>query len=528
MKKLLCLLGCLWFCVGANAETLPDSIVMTVVGKPVPLSEFVFIAEKNGEIDWTDKKSVENYVELFKNFKLKVTEAEALGLDQSASFKDEFGGYRAQLINSYMSDKEGEEAAARAIYYRGDSTVELTHILFRLPQHTVSKDTLSVYEEAMDAYERLMAGEDMETLGKELAGKDKEHIAWEYIRCLRPMRTVKVFEDAAYTLPVGEISKPVRTKLGFHLIKVHSRKSDLGRVRVAHILVAFEKDSIKRDSIAALKRIKFVYSQLQDGADFGKLAREYSDDSTSAKKEGLLPWFSTGEMILPFEQAAFALKKKGDVSGVVKSRFGYHIIKLIDRKERATFDEEKESLIRRMAQGERNFELYKAFDERLKKEYRYVFYPEAYAELQTLCDDYFPTDKIFYEKAKGMTRTLAHLNDLDIPQAEFAYYIQRCPFSTKTYAGDFMREVYDLFVRDIVTAAERKNLEIKHPEIPHLLQEYRDGILLFEISNRVVWSKPAAEQEALETKWVADLNKKYPVVINEALLKKLSEKKKGK
>ena len=173
--------------------------------------------------------------------------------------------------------------------------------------------------------------------------------------------------------------------------------------------------------------------------------------------------------------------------------------------------------------GERNFEYYKAFDERLKKEYGYVFYPEAYAELVALCNDHFPSDKDFYEKAKDMNKTLIHLVDTDFPQSEFAYYIQRCPFSTKTYAGDFMQEVFDLFVRDIVTTTERKNLETKHPEFTHLMQEYRDGILLFNISNQKVWSKPAAEQPELEKAWLQELNKEYPVTINWKLLKKLKK-----
>ena len=143
MKKLLISLG-VFACVTVNAQTASDSVVMTVAGKQVPLSEFIFIAEKNGEVDLSNTKSVKNYVELFKNFKLKVAEAESLGIDQTSSFKSELDGYRAQLIDSYMSDKEGEKAAARAVYDRGDHSVELTHILFRLPEKTVSKDTVAV------------------------------------------------------------------------------------------------------------------------------------------------------------------------------------------------------------------------------------------------------------------------------------------------------------------------------------------------------------------------------------------------
>ena len=262
MKKLLISLG-VFACVTVNAQTASDSVVMMVAGKQVPLSEFIFIAEKNGEVDLSNTKSVKNYVELFKNFKLKVAEAESLGIDQTSSFKSELDGYRAQLIDSYMSDKEGEKAAARAVYDRGDHSVELTHILFRLPEKTVSKDTVAVYQEAMRVYERLQKGEDMETVGKALAEKDKEHVACEYVRCLLPMQSLKVFEDAAYSLPIGVVSEPVRTKLGFHLIKVHSRKPNPGRIHVAHILIAFPKDSAIQDSSAFLAKAQAIYKQVQ-------------------------------------------------------------------------------------------------------------------------------------------------------------------------------------------------------------------------------------------------------------------------
>ena len=314
---------------------------------------------------------------------------------------------------------------------------------------------------------------------------------------------------------------PVRTKLGFHLIQVHSRKPNPGRLHVAHILIGFPKEGTAQDTAAVKQQAEEIYQQAVNGADFGELAERYSADPASAKKKGELPWFGVGEMVEPFETAAFQLTTPGELSGLVRTQFGYHIIKLLDRKGRIPFEQEETSLRRIMGQGEHNFELYKAFDERMKKEYGYRFYPEAYAELQALCNDYFPTDKAFYEKAKEMDKPLIHLDGQDFPQSEFAYYIQRAPFSTKTYAGDFMQEVFDLFVRDIVTTAERKNLEQKHPEIPHLMQEYRDGILLFEISNRKIWNKPAAEQKALEDAWIEELNQKYPVEVNWKALRKL-------
>lgn len=522
MKKLL-VLSLVFACYTGKAQTAADSVVMTVAGKQIPLSEFIFIAEKNSEVNLSDSKSVKAYVELFKNFKLKVTEAEALGLDKTSAFEDELRGYRSQLTSSYLSDKEGEDAAVQAEYVRYSEVLELSHILFRLPEHTLSKDTVAVYQNAMQAYERIKKGADFETVGKELSGADKEHIGYEYVNALLPMQTVKAFETAAYSMSDGCLSLPVRTTMGFHLIKMHSRRPNPGVIKVAHILVRFPEDSVKQDESATLALAEEICKRAKSGDDFAELAKECSQDESSAKKGGELPPFGVGEMVAPFEKAAFAMTTVGQISEPVKSRFGYHVIKLLEKPALPTFEQKKKSWSRQMAQGERNFEYYSAFDERMKKEYGYVLYPEAYAELQALCNDNFPSDPAFYEKAKDMKKTLLHINGTDIPQAEFAYYIQRCPFSTKSYAGDFMQEVYDLFVRDIVTTAERKNLETKHPEFNHLMQEYRDGILLFDISNKEVWSKPAAEQSRLETEWVKRLNEKYPVTINWKLLKKIKK-----
>lgn len=525
MKKLL-VLSLVLTCFTGYSQTSPDSVVMTVAGKDIPLSEFIFIARKNGEINLSDPTSVKDYVELFKNFKLKVAEGEALGLDRATSFKNELDGYRAQLTSSYLSDADAEEKAARVVYDRGNEVLELSHILFRLPGRQVSKDTVAVYEEAMKAYERLRKGEDFTEAGKTLSAQNKDEVVYEYVRCLQPMQTLKAFEEAAYSLPVGVVSPPIRTKMGFHLVWVHSRQPNPGLIEVAHILIALPKDST-RSKAEARTLAKEVYQKAQAGEDFGELAKTYSADAASAANGGRLPAFGLGEMVVPFEQAAFALQTPGQLSGIVETSFGYHIIKLIERKGRPSFETEKKELLRKMGQGERNFDLYKGFDDRMKKEYGYTFYPKAYAELQTLCNDYFPSDAAFYEKAKDMTKVLMHVNGIDFPQNEFAYYIQRCPFSTKTYSGDFMQEVYNLFVRDIVTTAERRNLETKHPEYPHLMQEYRDGMLLFEVSNREVWSKPAAEQKELEARWIKSLNKKYPVKINWKLLEKLEKSKRG-
>lgn len=523
LGKNIVILLCLCVFFAGHAKNLPDSVIMTVAGKEIPLSEFVFIAQKNGEADFSNMKSLEEYVELFKNFKLKVAEAEALGMDKTPGFNTEFGMYHGQLITSYLSDKEGEEKAARMIYDRGNEVLDLSYMLFKLPAgQTLLNDTIEPYKAALAAVERLKGGENIDVLGKQMAAENPDAVQYEYVPVLLPMTAAMAFENALYSLPTGAISAPIRTSRGYYVARINKREPNPGKVRVAHILISY-KDSTDQAKEDALKIAREVYEKVKDGADFTALAKEYSDDPGSAVEGGALKAFGPGQMVLPFEKAAFALQQPGQLSDLVESRFGYHIIKLIEKQPRPGFDAEKRNIMQAMSKGEWNFELFKAFDNRMKKQYQFVFYPEAYQELLDLCGECFPSDPSYYEKAKEMHKTLFSLEDETFAQGEFAYYMATQPFSTKTYGPDFMQEVFDLFVRELTTSAERKQIETKHPEYRFLLQEYRDGILLFEVSNKKIWSKPLEEQAALEEEWLKELNKKYPVVINKKALKRLKK-----
>lgn len=513
----LCL--CLFFT--GKAKSLPDSVIMTVAGKDISLSEFIFIAQKNGEADFSNAKSLDQYVELFTNFKLKVADAEAKGLDKTRSYASELSLYKGQLLGSYLSDKEGEERAVREIYDRGNDVLNFSYILFKMPTgQTLLNDTIAPYRLATETYERLKKGEDLDVLGKELAQQNPEEIQYEYVPVLLPMTAAKALENALYALPAGEISSPVRTGRGYYVIQMHSREPNPGRAHVAHILIAY-KDTTEQAIAETLMKAQEVLTKVQTGEDFAECAKTYSDDVGSNTKGGELPVFGPGKMVLPFEKASFALQTPGELSELIETRFGYHIIKLIEKLPRKSFESEKRGLRDLMSKGEYNFEYYKAFDDQMRAEYQFVFYPEAYQELVALTAEAFPSTPEFYEKAKEMNKTLFSLEEETFTQSEFAYYMASQPFSTKSYGPDFMQEIFDLFIRELTTNAERERIEKKHPEYPYLVQEYRDGILLFEISNDKIWSKPIEEQAALEAEWIKEIKQKYPVKINKKALKRL-------
>ncbi|MDR1456306.1 MAG: peptidylprolyl isomerase [Tannerella sp.] len=503
-----------------------DPVVMTVAGKDIPLSEFLFLAQKDSSVDLLDKKSLEDYVTLFKNFKLKVAEAESLSIDQTYAFEDELNNYQTQLKASYLSDKEGEARALNEVYERNNEIVSVSHILFPLPAQSISKDTLAGYNKAYEVYKRIANGEDFDAVGQSLAAEENSGTVYETIDYLYPLKAYKAFEDAAYSLPVGVVSTPVRTAFGFHLMRVNRRIPNPGKIQVAHILIAEPPESAGPKDVLEkmfMDKVNEVYEKAKSGEDFAALVHTYSADDKSNTQEGVLPYFGLGEMIRPFEQAAFTLKTPGEISEPVRTRLGYHIIKLLNRKERVPFEEMERGMYITMKQGERNFDLYKSFEERQKAKFGYVLNQDAYDDLQRLCDKYFPTDTAFYNEARMMMKTLMHMDTMDFPQYEFAEYLRLYPFSTKTYSGDFLNEVYRLFIRDIVTELEKRTLDERHPEFNQLVKEYHDGILLFEISNQRVWNKPLEEQAQLEAAWIRELNEKFPVEINWKVLKNLKK-----
>jgi len=506
----------------AYAQQKQDPTVMTVGGIEVPLSEFLFLAQKDSEVNLLNKKSLQNYVGLFKNFKLKVAYARSLRIQESIRFQEELGSYRAQLMDSYLSDKEGEERAMRNVYERGKVILSFRHIMFHLPEKSLPKDTLEVFTKANELRKRIVSGEDFATIGQAFNADENSGAVYEEIDYLFPLQAFKALEDAAYTLSEGEISAPVRTPRGFHIIQLMQRIPQPGYLQVAHILIQASEDEPKDDE-ALLKKANEVYAKIKAGGDFEALAREYSTDLNTRESGGVLPFFTLGNMVLPFEQAAFVLKNIGDVSEPVQTRFGVHIIKLLDKKPYLSFEEMAQSIYTTMKQGEWIHELSKSFDERQKAKLDFTFFPEAYDELIKLCSDYFPSDEQFYNQAITMTKPIMRTNESEHPQYEFAEYVRLKPLSQKTFSEDYLNEMFVYFVREIVTNLERMDLEEKNPEFKKLINEYYDGILLFEVSNDRVWSRPVEEQEKIEQEWLNELNQKYKVEINWKVLNNLKK-----
>ena len=474
-----------------------DAVLMTINGKPILKSEFEYIYNKNNSNNSLDKKTLEEYVDLFVNFKLKVEEAKSQGIDTTKSFITELSGYRSQLTKPYLTDSKVDEASLREAYDRSKEDVDVSHILIRTQQNATPADTLKAWNEINAAWKRVQK-EDFGKVAKEVSQDQSADQNGGRIGWISAFRTVYPFETVAYNTAVNTISKPIRTAFGYHIVKVHARRNSLGEVLVAHIMTFTSKDkgsdSINRRAKALIDSLSL---RIKAGDDFGALATKFSMDKGSSVKNGELPWFGTGRMVPEFETAAFDLKNKGDISEPIQSPYGWHIIKLIDKKGLAPFDELKADLERKIKRDERANRGQQAFLAKSRQENNYKSNPASVQEFVKLLEKRTLNDSVFKVESAKLSKPICSFAGKNFIQSDFAKFLKNNTNTEKTIPSEIINSKFDAFVDAELLAYEDTQLEKKYDDFRNLMQEYHDGILLFEVSNREVWDKASKDTEGL-------------------------------
>ena len=473
-----------------------DPVLMTINGKPLAKSEFEYIYNKNNSNNSLDKKSLEEYVDLFVNFKLKVEEAKAQGLDTTASFINELAGYRSQLTKPYLTDSKVDEETLVEAYNRMKEDVEVSHILIRLGQQPTAADTLKAWTTIQKVQKRLEK-EDFNKVAKEMsddqsAAENGGNIGW-----ISAFRTVYPFETMAYNTPIGKISKPVRTSFGYHIVKVTGRRANQGEVLTSHIMRFTSKDDPAMNQRAKVT-IDSLYLRLVAGDDFGDLATKFSEDRGTAAKKGELPWFGTGRMVPEFENAAFTIKATNEFTKPVQSAYGWHIIKLLDKRTLASFESLKSDIESKVKRDERASRGESAFVEQLSKAYNVNVNNANLLEFKTLLTSSDLNDSTFKANIVKLSKELISFSQTKFSQKDFANYLIVNPTSQKTIPSEIIDEKMKAFMSEELLKYEDSKLESKHADFRFLMQEYHDGILLFEVSNNEVWDKASKDVEGLK------------------------------
>ncbi len=487
-----------------------NRVLITIDDEAITVSDFLSVYRKNNvDTDLADKKSMSEYLDLYVNFRLKVKEARDLGMDTAKAFRDELAGYRKQLAEPYFNDQEVTDELLREAYERMMFDVRASHILVKLDENALPADTLKAYNKALQIRQRVVDGEDFAHVAAEVSddpsARDRE--AQGQVRkgnggdlgYFTAFDMVYPFESGAYNTPVGEVSMPVRTAYGYHIIKVTDKRDALGTATVAHLYLAMPKNATAQDSARKEQEIRDLYQRLLDGENFEELVLEYSNDPGSKEKGGRLPRFGSNRMVPEFIVAVSSISDTGEISEPVLTSFGWHILKLIDRQRPGDYQKEVLELKRRMTKDIRANKSRETVIERIKKENGFKEFPENLQELRDAIDSSFYAGEWSADKVSGMDEKLFQLGKDKFNQHDFAVYLESKQRRRGTTALDaFFYAQYHEFVTQKCIDLEDSRLEEKYPEFKMLMREYHDGILLFNLTDEKVWSKAVRDTSGLK------------------------------
>lgn len=469
--------------------------LFSVDDMPVYASEFERVYKKNLELVKDEsQKNIDNYLDLFINYKLKIAEAKALGLDQKPGYLREFKGYKKQLSANFLSNNEVTENLVKEAYERLKYEINARHILVKIDENAPENQKKLAQDEIEKLRGRVIE-EGFEAVKKDI--HNGRTLFAEELGYFTAFRMVYNFETAAYNTEVGKWSQPFQTQFGYHIVQVNDKRENRGEITVAHIMLT-DKDT---NTESAEERINDIYKRIEQGEDFEALAKQFSEDKSSSNKGGRLNTFSSGQLSSEiFEDKAFALKNTGEITEPFKSEFGYHIVKLIDKKGLNSFKEMEAQLKAKVKKDSRSVVINNSRFKKLKQKYKVKDNPEALRYFTSILnEDYYQRSWNTPESFVG-SKVLFTMNDQKVTYKDFAEFLyntqrrrqERQPFD-KLVASN-----YKDFLESKLTQYQENNLEFENEEYAQILNEYRDGLLLFDLMESKVWNAAREDSVGLE------------------------------
>jgi peptidyl-prolyl cis-trans isomerase SurA len=479
------------------SQNLDSEVILTIGNDVVTRNEFERIFQKNNQmVEASSQKTVDEYLELFINYKLKVAEAKSQGLDKKDAFIKELDGYRKQLTQPYLIDQDSERKLLDEAYQRMRYEVSASHILISVPEKATPTDTLAIYNKVLKMRERIIKGESFEDVARGTSDDSSVKRNSGFLGYFTAFQMVYPFESAAYKTPVGKVSMPVRTTFGYHLIKVHDIRPAKGQIKVAHIMIATSNDGNDTKNIEAKNKIDELHKRVINNEDFAALAREFSQDPGSARNGGELPLFGSGRMVPEFEQAAFSLQRDGQISSPIRTQFGWHIIKRIEKKEIGTFEEMLPEIKQKMTRDSRTQLSRRNFITNMKIKNKFSIDSVALKSFVKLLDSsvYFGQWKTNVDFSG---KTLFQYDGKKYSVADLAARVGSQKALKKTPFTSIAYKACTELIEETIIASEESRLDRENPDFFYLMKEYYEGILLFEITDQNVWGKSSNDNEGL-------------------------------
>jgi len=511
-KVMMCLGAALLLTLSAIAQPVSDPVLFTVEDTPVHASEFSYIYSKtNGKNADFSKKSLDEYLDLYTKFKLKVQKAKDMRLDTVTQLKEELDGYRKQLADSYLIDKAVTEKLLLEAYERIKQDVDISHILILVKPDAAPADTLAAYQKILGIKKRLDKGESFGDVAREVsddksAARNGGNIG--FITAVFPAG-LYALENAAYTLPVGGLSGPLRSSAGYPLLKVNARRPARGEVEVAHILIR----KVEGNPELAKTRIDSIYQVLKTGGDFDKMAQSLSEDAPTAQRNGYIGFVSINRYERNLEEASFGLQKDGEYSMPFETTVGWHIVKRISKKDIQPYSTEKSRLDNAIRKDARFEQAKTVMLERIKRDAKFTENPEVLDQFIATLADTFLTFKWRSPEVKSQEVLFKLGKNFKATLGDFTDYLGRAGATRVRQAkmGDLnkaARALYNDFVDEQCLKYEETQLESKYPDFKSLMREYEEGILLFEATKVLVWDKASEDSVGL-AKFFETIKGKY-------------------
>ena len=499
----------------ANAQSkLDKQVLMTIGDQDITAKEFCDVYYKNNlKSDVIEKKSVDEYLELFTTFRMKVMEAERMKLDTSAKFQKELAGYRKQLAKPFMSSDDITDELIQEAYQRKLKDIRASHILVRCDKNALPSDTLKAYNKAMEIRKKaLVKDADFGALADQYS--DDPSAKGMKATDQTPARPgnhgdlgyftvfdmVYPFETGAYNTKEGDISMPVRSDFGYHIIKVHSITDAMGSVQAAHIFLQLPFDAPAEDEAAMKQKADNIYNELmaQNGKNWNEMVKQYSDDKGTVARNGALSSFTVSRIVPEFIEACKSLEID-QIAKPVRTNYGYHIIKLLSKSGVGSFEKESNGLSERIEKDQRSKKSEEVVLKQVKNEYKFKQNDKNLEAFMATIDSTILRKA--YEPAADvdLNATLFSLENNPTKVKDFVAYIkEKMTMQKYVTPATYAYQLYESFCNETILDYADAHLEDKYPEFKALVQEYKDGIMLFDLMDREVWDKAVKDTVGLK------------------------------
>uniref|UniRef100_UPI004049B367 peptidylprolyl isomerase n=2 Tax=Flavobacterium sp. TaxID=239 RepID=UPI004049B367 len=483
----------LFVCANVFAQNPEKIVLFTIDDTPYFSDEFVRVYNKNLDLVKDEsQKDLDNYLELFIGYKLKITKAMQMGLQNDRKYQNELRTYRNQLSKNYLTDKNITDELIQEGYERSLKEIRASHILFLLDENALPADTLKVYNKLLDLRTKILKEGNFGDFAAKFSEDPSAKQNKGDLGYFSAFRMVYPFESAAFETPKGEISMPVRTRFGYHLINVTDIRDNRGELTVAHIMLSNPKEGEEATVKDIKGSIDEIAAKLKQGESFEALAKQFSQDRATANKGGVLNRFGAGQLsAASFENAAFALTAENPISEPVQTDYGWHIIKLIEKHPLKSFEEAKKEIERNIEKDDRSRLIQESMTDKLKVKYRIIENKNLLAKIAKSVDKTYFEGKWEPNSKNDFSKTLFTIQDDVFSGDQFVEMLkeeQKARYPEQPITA-MVEKIYTKILNEQVNKYYEAHLEDEFPEFAAVMQEYRDGLLLFELMEQEIWKK---------------------------------------